>query len=83
MKWILIEQDPMPGVEGTLYHLVSLVLTSAIDEMVWQSFVPNQVGFVKRANDDILGVWTRVDVDVVDIGHTKVIYISPTAIDGA
>ena len=64
----------MPGVEGTLYHLVSLVLTSAIDEMVWQSFVPNQVGFVKRANDDILGVWTRVDVDVVDIGHTKVIF---------
>ena len=71
----------MPGVEGTLYHLVSLVLTSAIDEMVWQSFVPDQVGFVKRANDDILGVWTRVDVDVVDIGHTKL--FSQTAIDGA
>jgi len=64
----------MPGVEGALYHLVSLVLTSAIDEMVRQSFVPNQVGLVKRANDDILGVWTRVDVDVVDIGHTQLFF---------
>ena len=59
----------MPCVEGALDHLIALVLTAALNEMVRNSLMTNQMRLVKGTKHHIFGIGTRVYVDVVDGCH--------------
>ena len=72
MKGILIDEDPVPCVEGALDHLIALVLTAALNEVIRDSLVTNQMRLVKGTKHHIFGIGTRVYVDVVDGGHGTV-----------
>ena len=69
MEGVLVDKDPVSGVEGALDHLISFVLSTALDEVIRDSLVANQMRLVKGTNDDILGIGARVNVYVVDGRH--------------
>ena len=69
MKRILVEQNPVAGVEGALDSFVALVVPATLDQMIGKAFVTDDVGLVERTDDQVLGVGTGVNVHVIDIRH--------------